>query len=366
MSLRPSSSLQSYKKQYRIGSSLASTKADLRQSELHIGANKSAAKALERGGSAAKLAFYRGLERANSHYRSDLQLAGQEAARPASQHSQNWRPSQPKTSKTAEELLFNDSGLGSKPRNVNLPSHFKRALGTVSKKAARRPATSQPSASDAHSASRFALASKKVTEAKSDSDFLTVKSKADERLLSQDLEPVPQKPQDLANASSSDFEVLRERFERNPKGCLEDQLYELDRYSKLLGAANETQAKERQKLIDEQLRLTNTGRFEGEYRDFEPILPGEQFSLYMQDEPDFNREGHKQPFQRAPVLKVQPKDEQEIQSLMAEAYERYAFYLKHTDVQYDHEFKALKGSQVRLTRIEMDKLRREYKLKADG
>lgn len=359
MSVRPSSSLQSYKKQYRIGSSLASTKAEIKQSEKHIGCNRSAAKAVEREGSSAKLSFYKDLQRLNGRYQSGPSLAPAKD-RPFSQYSHQALQPRKRQGKTAEELLFDESGLCSKPANLNLPGHFKRALGGFHGRAVARPATGLAATSSAHTQSQQPAISNKVTEARSESEQnLTLKSGALAQAAPEDLEARPPR-----EPNSGDADVLRERFERNPKGVLEDELYELERFGKLLGAANESQEKERQKLIDEQLRLTNMGRFVGQYADFEPILPGEQFSLYMQGEPEFNREGHKLDFKREPVLKVKPEDEEEVRALMAEAYERYAFYLKYTDVQYDHEYKLLKGSQVRLTRIEMEKVRREYRQKS--
>lgn len=95
-------------------------------------------------------------------------------------------------------------------------------------------------------------------------------------------------------------------------------------------------------------------------------MPWEKVSLYMDDEPDFNDTRNPQLVVREPVLKIKEQDEKEIADLLEDVKDRFDFYKKHTDINYDQEFKYLKVDPQRLNQLEIDKVTAQFDSKAAG
>ena len=377
MSGTDGSTIKSFKKEYRIGTSLASTKAEIKSSMKNVQYNRSVAKALERGVSDSRIGFYKEIQRKNSGFTSSGDLM-MNKERPESKLSKlSWKNGQiadfEKEWRTKGGFHLEEPEPGSKRKNLNLGAHFERTHHFFSKKGLNRPQTVQ--ASETHlrndrqvpishfkSPSLVHSDDKKGSESKKNSQV--VKSRDQTLEEKQEEEWEGQAMRIVRERKSTDTDVIRERYERNPQLVLDEEYMELEKFKNLLGVVKEKEDKEREEMIERQMKLMNSGKFVGKYADFEPILPHENFSLYMEGEPEFNNQKNKVDFVREPIIKVQQKDEAEVRQLMEEARDRFDFYAKHTEVRFDKDYKMLKGSQVRLTRIETEKIRKEYASKA--
>lgn len=160
------------------------------------------------------------------------------------------------------------------------------------------------------------------------------------------------------NSHQKEKNELVNYFHANPKACLEQTLFELEKCQELLGVAEEAAEKRKEDLKREQM-LMLTGRTNGAH-------PWDNISIYFGDEPEFNNPSYLGNYKREALLKVQEKDEKELRMLLDEAEERLDFYKKHAAIGYDEDFTYLKVTQARLTCIEVDRIKQQYKNKAEG
>jgi hypothetical protein len=378
-----SESIKGYIKNYRVGALTGTTRDDLKQSKMSLINKQNMSKTMERSETQSKHTFYKEVSRKTGAFSSQgNQESGQ--IRPFS----NYMSLRPQTalkfpSDHHEKESMTDHHFDQedslKPRNVNIVAHFERNLGGGQLK--RVPRTQSAFNIRNASAKRLATAKKPETSSKfSSHQHLAVRDiqsaaphkhviieeeggGQEETKTEQEEQTIPNDPEEEQSINSvqkhhKEIEEVNKFFSSNPKACMEHALFELEKCQEVLGVAKEETEKRQETLKREQLKLL-TGKSDGSH-------PWDHVSLYINDEPEFNNPSYQGDYKRQALLKVQEKDERELRLLLDEAEERLEFYKKHAAISYDTDFTYLKVTQARLTGIEVDKIKQEFKSKTEG
>ena len=176
----------------------------------------------------------------------------------------------------------------------------------------------------------------------------------------------PQKEEEEPLLSFESRRSLEGHMERDPLGTTQEILYKLARLEEQLGVVKEKDDNARRELLKEQMQAMGISFDDSPDSIYSPMMPWEKVSIYMPNDPNYNSPLFRGEFKRPPILEIKPQDEKEIRQLMEEVHERYNYFVKHCDIQYDHDFRFLKVSPDKLTTVELSKVQTQYESKASG
>lgn len=376
------STLRSLKKEYRVGSSVASTKVALKQSMFNILNNQSVSRAIGRDSSLGKMNFYKDISKKNAAYVIDNQSL-KKAVRPFS-HYMSIRPQTALRSTLGDHEIVSATEYQSevevslKHGNPNLAGHYERNVKQAPMKSFNRTQSAfnirnmdyqrhsekQMSHQKLQHPSIISFNNRNIQSAAPIAEQI-IEEEHPYQLQSKSGSQIPNKSHSINKteqsgdkASSEEIDSVKENFNKNPIGCLEDTLYKLNKCQEMIGEVKDENEKRKEALKRDQMIIL-TGNADGTH-------PWEHVSLYMEEEPEYNNPNYKGNYKRQPLFKIEATDEDEIRKLMEEAYERYDFYKKYTNIQYDQDFNFLKTTQARLTYTEITKIKEQFQSKNEG
>jgi hypothetical protein len=378
-----SANIRGFIREYRVGPLTGTTKEDLKNSKMSLINKQNQSKAMERSETLSKQSFYKDISRKTQAFSG---IAPQESGsiRPFSNYMSlrphtalKNAPEEHDRASMTEGIHEKEDSL--KPRNHNLVAHFQRnfAEGSLQKNTRtqsafniRKPITNSSTKNQQEENQKNSYSQQNIIPRNIQSAAAHKQAVIEEEGAGQGESKSRRAEQSDSEAGSRDWtshdsqaankdmREVKRFFRKNPKNCLEHTLYQLEKCQELLGVADEEAEKRKENLRKEQMMML-TGRTDGAH-------PWDHISLYIGDEPEFNNPSYQGNYKREALLKVQEKDERELRMLLDEAEERLEFYKKHAAISYDNEFSYLKVTQTRLTSIEVEKVKEQFKSKAEG
>lgn len=153
---------------------------------------------------------------------------------------------------------------------------------------------------------------------------------------------------------------LKARYDKNPKAVVEENFVRMKNLAAMLNLTQTEREKTREEMLEQERKKTDPRMFKGRYADFEPVMPWEKVSIYRDGEPEYNDPLTSFDYQPEPVIDIKPEKEEEIRKLMEGLYEKFDFYKKYTNIEYDEECKYLKVEPTKLALYEIHRIRRQY------
>ena len=157
---------------------------------------------------------------------------------------------------------------------------------------------------------------------------------------------------------------LKAKYEKNPKAVVEENFVRMKNLAAMLNLTQTEREKTREEMLEQERKKTDPKMFKGRYADFEPVMPWEKVSIYRDGEPEYNDPVTSFDYQPEPVIDIKPEKEEEIRKLMEGLYEKFDFYKKYTNIEYDEECKYLKVESAKLALYEVNRIRRQYQNKS--